>query len=141
MFQQLLFPTIFYLILITQCKLSNGVDDSYFTAWEYVNMEKDTSTWPGIKNLIGKDPCADNMKYCIELATIIKKRENATALRKNCEYDEMVKYSNETCRLICWIRQKKTYDVVKRTVFEAQFWTESPTVSQVRWAGPSDNGS
>uniref|UniRef100_A0A8D8Y405 Secreted protein n=1 Tax=Cacopsylla melanoneura TaxID=428564 RepID=A0A8D8Y405_9HEMI len=131
---QLLFSTVFYLI-ISQCKLSDGgVESSLNVVW--IDLNVTGNEWTGIKDLIGQDPCADNMNYCIELATIIKKRENFTALRKNCQSDDMVKYPDETCRLICWIRQKKTYDVVKRTVFEAQYWTESPNVTRIRHCSP-----
>uniref|UniRef100_A0A8D9BMG7 Uncharacterized protein n=1 Tax=Cacopsylla melanoneura TaxID=428564 RepID=A0A8D9BMG7_9HEMI len=120
MFIQLLVPTEFYLIT-TQCKQSEGVENSGNVPWNTVNMA--TDEWPGIKNLIGKDPCADNMKYCMELATIIKARQNADALRKDCELDAAVKYPNGTSRQICWIRQKSASFSFqgKKTTYEAQF--------------------
>uniref|UniRef100_A0A8D8SCI9 Uncharacterized protein n=1 Tax=Cacopsylla melanoneura TaxID=428564 RepID=A0A8D8SCI9_9HEMI len=139
MFIQLLVPTVFYLIT-TQCKLSEGVENSGNVPWNTVNMA--TDEWPGIKNLIGKDPCAEKMKYCYELATIIKKMKEVTALRKDCESDYTVTYPNQTLRTICWIRLKETLDLgYKRTTFEAQFWSESPTVSQLRYASPPYTGS
>uniref|UniRef100_A0A8D8S8R9 Uncharacterized protein n=1 Tax=Cacopsylla melanoneura TaxID=428564 RepID=A0A8D8S8R9_9HEMI len=139
MFIQLLVPTVFYLI-ITQCKLSSGTQDSQFTEWTNVDMKNDT--WPGIKNLIGKDPCTEEMKYCIELATIIKKAKGVDALRKDCELDLALKYPNQTARTVCWIRHKRSIDLgYKKTTFEAQFWSESPTVSQLRYASPPYTGS
>uniref|UniRef100_A0A8D8R3Z8 Uncharacterized protein n=1 Tax=Cacopsylla melanoneura TaxID=428564 RepID=A0A8D8R3Z8_9HEMI len=126
---QLLVPTTVFYLIITQCKLSTGIEDSQFTEWTNVDMKNDT--WPGIKNLIGKDPCAENMKYCMELAKIIKTREHARALRKCCETDKSI--TNQT---VCWIRQKTNLDVGKRTTFEAQFWTESPNVTRIRHCSP-----
>uniref|UniRef100_A0A8D8UEH3 Uncharacterized protein n=1 Tax=Cacopsylla melanoneura TaxID=428564 RepID=A0A8D8UEH3_9HEMI len=132
---QLLAPsTVVLYLIITQCKLSTGIEDSQFTEWTNVDMKNDT--WPGIKNLIGKDPCAEKMKYCYELATIIKKMKEVTALRKDCESDYTVTYPNQTLRTICWIRLKETFDLSKKTTFEVQFWSESPTVSQMRFATP-----
>uniref|UniRef100_A0A8D8XSF0 Uncharacterized protein n=1 Tax=Cacopsylla melanoneura TaxID=428564 RepID=A0A8D8XSF0_9HEMI len=124
---QLLVPTVFYLIT-TQCELFNNKPKGPIP-WKDVNMT--ANEWEGIQSLIGKDPCAENMKYCMELAKIIKTREHARALRKCCETDKSI--TNQT---VCWIRQKTNLDVGKRTTFEAQFWTESPTVSRLRYAIP-----
>uniref|UniRef100_A0A8D8W3J0 Uncharacterized protein n=1 Tax=Cacopsylla melanoneura TaxID=428564 RepID=A0A8D8W3J0_9HEMI len=134
---QLLVPTTVFYLIITQCKLvSTGVEDSSFIKWTNVDMKNDT--WPGIKNLIGKDPCAENMKYCMELATIVKAREKADALRKDCELDAAVKYPNGTSRQVCWIRQKSASFSFqgKKTTYEAQFWTESPNVTRIRHCSP-----
>uniref|UniRef100_A0A8D8SE34 Uncharacterized protein n=1 Tax=Cacopsylla melanoneura TaxID=428564 RepID=A0A8D8SE34_9HEMI len=140
MFIQLLVPTVFYLIT-TQCKLSAGEENSEHIPWVNVNMANDE--WPGIKNLIGKDPCAEKMKYCYELATIIKRwKDGVDALRKDCELDLALKYPNQTARTVCWIRHKRSIDLgYKKTTFEAQFWSESPTVSQLRYASPPYTGS
>uniref|UniRef100_A0A8D8M905 Uncharacterized protein n=1 Tax=Cacopsylla melanoneura TaxID=428564 RepID=A0A8D8M905_9HEMI len=129
---QLLTPsTVVFYLIITQCELFNNKPKGPIP-WKDVNMT--ANEWEGIQSLIGKDPCANDKEFCNKLAGIIKGKINAKALRKDCECDEMVKYPNGTLGLLCWIRQKKTYDVVKRTVFEAQFWTESPTVSRMRYA-------
>uniref|UniRef100_A0A8D8UF80 Uncharacterized protein n=1 Tax=Cacopsylla melanoneura TaxID=428564 RepID=A0A8D8UF80_9HEMI len=131
---QLLVPTVFYLIT-TQCELFNNKPKGPIP-WKDVNMT--ANEWEGIQSLIGKDPCADGMKFCMELATIIKARQNADALRKDCELDAAVKYPNGTSRQICWIRQKSASFSFqgKKTTYEAQFWTESPTVSRLRYAIP-----
>uniref|UniRef100_A0A8D8X5W3 Uncharacterized protein n=1 Tax=Cacopsylla melanoneura TaxID=428564 RepID=A0A8D8X5W3_9HEMI len=124
---QLLVPTAFYLIT-TQCKLSDGVESSKHVHWVDLNMAGDE--WTGIKDLIGK-AC----DHCVDLATIVKGRQGAKALRKECQFDSTVKYPNGSLHKLCWIRQKELLDLgYKRTVYEVQFWTESPTVSQVRWA-------
>uniref|UniRef100_A0A8D8QTA2 Uncharacterized protein n=1 Tax=Cacopsylla melanoneura TaxID=428564 RepID=A0A8D8QTA2_9HEMI len=137
--QLLLVPTVFYLILI-QCKLSDAsVQDSGSIWWTDVDMAKDE--WEGIQNLTGKNPCAEGMKYCMALATIVKNRLNADALRKTCEQDLSVTYPNKSLiPEVCWIRQKKDVNVgVKRTVYEVQFWSESPTMSNMRYASPKWN--
>uniref|UniRef100_A0A8D8ZM47 Uncharacterized protein n=1 Tax=Cacopsylla melanoneura TaxID=428564 RepID=A0A8D8ZM47_9HEMI len=117
---QLLAPsTVVLYLIITQCNLSHGSEpvESNIT-WTNLNMTADE--WPGIKDLIGKDPCANDKEFCNKLAGIIKGKINAKALRKDCECDEMVKYPNGTLGLLCWIRQKKSFDLKKRTIFEAQ---------------------
>uniref|UniRef100_A0A8D8V0B1 Uncharacterized protein n=1 Tax=Cacopsylla melanoneura TaxID=428564 RepID=A0A8D8V0B1_9HEMI len=142
MFVQHLMPTIVYLIIL-QCKLSvQDMQDSSHVNWVNLDMAKDE--WPGISALIGKDPCADNMKYCFDLATIVKHRLNVHALRKNCDPDLNVLFPNKTGgRPVCWIRHKDKYWVKKafigsvqldRVRFEVQYWTDSATVSYMRYA-------
>uniref|UniRef100_A0A8D8TR81 Secreted protein n=1 Tax=Cacopsylla melanoneura TaxID=428564 RepID=A0A8D8TR81_9HEMI len=127
-------------LLILQCTLSEQAESSNII-WTNVNIPADE--WPGIKSLLGKDPCADDMKYCKDLATLIKGRINADALRKDCEPDGNLTMPNDPDgRTVCWIRRKQTYlkyspwkyEVVTTTRFEARFWTENATVSHLRYA-------
>uniref|UniRef100_A0A8D8TK85 Secreted protein n=1 Tax=Cacopsylla melanoneura TaxID=428564 RepID=A0A8D8TK85_9HEMI len=95
---QLLGPTAFYLI-IAQCRVCDGVENSSSIKWINVDMTK--NLWPGISDLIGKVPCANGTDYCNDMATIVKRSQNANALRVECEQDVMVKNPNETLRNIC----------------------------------------
>uniref|UniRef100_A0A8D9E108 Secreted protein n=1 Tax=Cacopsylla melanoneura TaxID=428564 RepID=A0A8D9E108_9HEMI len=101
---QHLMSSILYLIML-QCKLSEQGDIS----WTDVNLtdRKKLDEWPGITDLLGKDPCANGMKYCIDLATIVKKQSDVNALRKDCEMDD--RNAQSPNRTVCWIRQKDSY--------------------------------
>ncbi|KAL1453750.1 hypothetical protein WDU94_010064 [Cyamophila willieti] len=105
------------ILLIQLNKQSEAViENSSSIKWKDVDVPGDG--WKGIKKFLGKDPCADNMKICNEIAGFVKTRIEAKALRKACEPDAMLQNPNKTFRTVCWIRQKEHDLGPVRTVFE-----------------------